>query len=215
MQRVRAGGRSEIVRQTVATTVLEMLREGNSAFSVAEVAKRAGIHRSTVYRWWPTRLELVKEALTMHTARLVVPDTGSWVTDVEALTRELADFFSDPVEAAMNAVLASDMNSEVANTQREHWAPIMRDLSGIVGRAKARGEVRTDVSPRFVLEIIVGPLLLNTTFGNNRISDSTVNAIAELVTKAFATTEPTAHIDVATARQKQDGGQAEAQHFHK
>lgn len=188
MQRVRAGGRSEIVRQTVATTVLEMLREGNSAFSVADVAKRAEIHRSTVYRWWPTRLELVKEALTMHTARLIVPDTGSWATDVEALTHELAEFFSDPVEAAMNAVLASDTNSEVANTQREHWAPIMRDLSGIVGRAKARGEVRNDVNPRFVLEIIVGPLLLNTTFGNNRISDSTVDAIAELVTNAFTTT---------------------------
>lgn len=186
-QRVRAGGRSEIVRQTVARTVLDMLREGNSSFSVADVAKRAGIHRSTVYRWWPTRLELVTEALTLHTARLVVPDTGSWATDVHALTRELAEFFADPVEVAMNAVLASDTDSEIANIQRGHWAPIMRDLSAVVDRATARGEVRGDVDPRFVLEIIVGPLLLNITFGRNEVSTATIDAIAELVTTAFST----------------------------
>ena len=194
-QRTRAGGRSEIVRQTVATTVLEMLRQGNSAFSVAEVAKRAGIHRSTVYRWWPTRLELIKEALTLHTASLVVPDTGSWATDVATLTRELSEFFSDPVEAAMNAVLASDRDSEVAQTQREHWAPILQDLSRVVDRAKARGEVRDDVNPRFVLEIIVGPLLLNTTFGRNEIADAAIDDIAELVTNAFATTGPVAGVE--------------------
>ncbi|KAA0917943.1 TetR family transcriptional regulator [Dietzia sp. ANT_WB102] len=195
-QRIRAGGRSEIVRQTVATTVLEMLRQGNSAFSVAEVAKRAGIHRSTVYRWWPTRLELIKEALTLHTARLVVPDTGSWATDIDALTRELAEFFSDPVEAAMNAVLASDRDSEVAKTQREHWAPILRDLSRVVDRAKARGEVRDDVNPRFVLEIIVGPLLLNTTFGHNEIGPTAIDAIADLVTNAFSTAGSAAGTEV-------------------
>ena len=194
-QRTRAGGRSEIVRQTVAATVLEMLREGNSAFSVSEVAKRAGIHRSTVYRWWPTRLELIKEALTLHTASLVVPDTGSWATDVTALTRELSEFFSDPIEAAMNAVLASDRDSEVAKTQREHWAPILRDLSRVVDRAKARGEVRDDVHPGFVLEIIVGPLLLHTTFGRKTISHATIDAIADLVTNAFATTTPIAGLD--------------------
>lgn len=194
-KRIRAGGRSEVVRQTVATTVLEMLRQGNSSFSVAEVAKRAGMHRSTVYRWWPTRLDLVKEALTLHTARLVVPNTGSWAADVRAVTRELADFFSDPVEAAMNAVLASDTDSEVASTQREHWAPIMRDLSSVVDRAKARGEVRDDVHPGFVLEIIVGPLLLHTTFGRKTISHATIDAIADLVTNAFATTTPIAGLD--------------------
>lgn len=186
-QRVRAGGRSEVVRQTVAATVLEMLREGNAAFSVVDVAQRAGIHRSTVYRWWPTRIELVKEALTLHTARLVVPDTGDWDSDVRTLTRELAEFFSDPVEAAMNAVLASDVNSEVADIQRAHWGPIVHDLSEVVDRAKARGEVRDAVNPRFVLEMIVGPLLLTTTFGRRAVDQDAIDAIADVITRAFGT----------------------------
>ena len=182
---MRAGGRSEVVRQAIARTVLEMLREGNATFSVVDVAQRAGIHRSTVYRWWPTRIELVKEALTLHTAQLVVPDTGDWASDVRALTRELAEFFADPVEVAMNAVLASDVDSEVADIQRAHWAPIVRDLSEIVDRAKARGEVREDVTPRVVLQMIVGPLLLGTTFGRRAADGATVDAVADAVTRAF------------------------------
>ncbi len=184
-QRVRSGGRSEVVRTTVATTVLEMLREGNATFSVADVAQRAGIHRSTVYRWWPTRVALVEEALTLHTAQLVAPDTGAWVSDVKALTRELSVIFANPVEIALNAVLASDLDSEVADIQRAHWGPIMRDLSEVVARAKSRGEVTPDVNPRFVLQMIVGPLLLNTTFGRKPASGTTVDAIAEAAARAF------------------------------
>ena len=185
-QRVRSGGRSEVVRTTVATTALAMLREGNSTFSVADVAQRAGIHRSTVYRWWPTRVALVEEALTLHTAQLVVPDTGSWHSDVQALTRELAEFFADPVEVAMNAILASDVDSEVADIQRDHWGPIIRDLAGVVDRGKSRGEVRPEVSPGLVLQMIVGPLLLNTTFGRAPASAPTVDAIADAAARAFA-----------------------------
>ena len=187
-QRVRSGGRSEVVRTTVATTVLEMLHEGNATFSVADVAQRANIHRSTVYRWWPTRVSLVEEALTLHTTLLAAPDTGAWASDVQALTRELAVFFANPVEVALNAVLASDVNSEVADIQRTHWGPIMRDLSEVVDRAKARGEVGVDVNPRFVLQMIVGPLLLNTTFGRRPASEATVEAIAEAAARAFTPT---------------------------
>lgn len=184
-QRVRSGGRSEIVRTTVASTVLAMLHEGNSTFTVADVAQRAEIHRSTVYRWWPTRVALVEEALTLHTAVLAAPNTGNWESDVHALTHELADFFANPAEMAMNTILAADIDSEVADLQRAHWGPIRRDLSTIVDRAKERGEVRADANPQFVLQMIVGPLLLNTTFGRAPASTATVDAIAKAVSRGF------------------------------
>ena len=134
--------------------------QGQVALGGFQMVDGAGVGRRTVYRWWPTRVALVEEALTLHTAQLVVPDTGSWHSDVQALTRELAEFFADPVEVAMNAILASDVDSEVADIQRAHWGPIIRDLAGVVDRGKSRGEVRPEVSPGLVLQMIVGPLLL-------------------------------------------------------
>ncbi len=183
--RVRAGGRSEAIRQTVARTVLELLREGDAGFTVAGVAARAGLPRSTVYRWWPTRVELVREALTLHTAELRAPDTGAWPTDVEALTRELAAFFAQPVERAMNAVLAADVDSEIAAVQRTHWMPIAGELSTIVARGKERGEVRADADPGMVMQMITGPLLLGITFGG-RCDEATVRGVTQAVTRAYA-----------------------------
>ena len=60
-RRVRTGGRSAAVRAAVRTAVLDLLREGRTDFSVADVARLAEIHRSTVYRWWPTRVALVEQ----------------------------------------------------------------------------------------------------------------------------------------------------------
>ena len=56
--RVRAGGRSEKVRQSVGEATLGYLAEGHLTFSIVDVAARAGVGRRTVYRWWPTRHDL-------------------------------------------------------------------------------------------------------------------------------------------------------------
>ena len=69
-----------------------------------------------------------------------------------------------------------------------HRNPILRDLSEVVARAKARGEVGEDVNARFVLQMIVGPLLLSTTFGKKPATSATVEAIAEATARAFAPT---------------------------
>lgn len=84
------------MRRAVGEAVLALMREGQSGFSVAEVDERAGVHRTTVYRWWPTPADLVREALTLHATRLVVPDTGCWHGDVLALAVDFADFSRTP-----------------------------------------------------------------------------------------------------------------------
>src|SRR5689334_16773173 len=102
-ERVRAGGRSERVRRQVGEACLALLAEGRTDFGPAEVASRSGVSRATVYRWWPAKADLLREALAVHTGRRIdPPDTGTWHGDVRALARRLATFFSDPAEVAQN-----------------------------------------------------------------------------------------------------------------
>src|SRR6476661_6616837 len=106
--RVRSGGRSRRVRRQVGEACLALLGEGRTDFGPADVALRSGVSRATVYRWWPTKTDLLREGLAVHTGRrLDPPDTGSWQGDLRALARQLAAFFSDPVEFAQNAIMAS------------------------------------------------------------------------------------------------------------
>src|SRR5689334_22719215 len=99
VERVRAGGRSERTRQKVGEACLALLAEGRTDLGPAEVAARAGVSRATVYRWWPTKTDLLREGLAAHTARRIdPPDTGTWRGVVHALAQRLAAFFSDPAE---------------------------------------------------------------------------------------------------------------------
>src|SRR5512138_898011 len=75
----RVGGRSErVVRDVLAAAAAEMARVGYVALRVEDVAARAGVNKTTVYRRWPTKADLVRDVLCglggdQHEA----PDTGS------------------------------------------------------------------------------------------------------------------------------------------
>jgi AcrR family transcriptional regulator len=187
--RYRSGGRSERVRHEVAEAVLSLMREGRVGFSVAEVAERAGVHRTTVYRWWPAPADLVREALTIHTARLVVPDTGRWEDDIRALAVQLADFFSDPVEIAMNVTMAGGTQPDVDMVIIEHWMPVFAEFARVVERATLRGEVRPDTDATVVLQLLVSPLLMHTVLLRSEPVQSLVRELADAVSRAFSSGE--------------------------
>ena len=165
--------------------MLSLLREGRSRLSVAEVAERSGVHRTTIYRWWPTSSDLLREALTIHTARLHTPNQGSWEADVFALAHALSEFFSDPLEMAMNATMASGSDPEGDEVQVEHWTPVMRELSQIADRARARGEIPDDADNETLMYLLVSPLLMHTMLFHSKPDVPLVERLATAVIRAF------------------------------
>ncbi|NLU82726.1 TetR/AcrR family transcriptional regulator C-terminal ligand-binding domain-containing protein [Rhodococcus sp. HNM0569] len=184
--RQRRGGRSEIVRGKVAESVLSFLREGRTDFGVAEVAERAGVHRATVYRWWPTRGDLLAEALTEHGGRLALPDTGSWRGDVSAACEAFAEFLTDPVELALTAALAAHTDAEADRAQFEYWAPIDDQLRQMVRRAIDRGEVRPTTDPRVASLLLIGPISTYALTFRAAPPPDMLAGIAEAITRAHA-----------------------------
>src|SRR5688572_4964508 len=122
----RPGGRSARVRTAVLAATLELLVEtGYDGLSVDAVAARACVHKTTVYRRWPTKAALVAAAATDRSEQLVpVPDTGSLVGDLTALGRSVADNVSSELGGglARTIVAAAAASEEVAQVHREFWA---------------------------------------------------------------------------------------------
>lgn len=183
-ERVRTGGRSERVRHAVASACLELLGEGRVDFGPVEIAQRSGVSRATLHRWWPTRADLLREALTLHTRPLEVPDTGSWAGDVRALAEQLAAFFSDPIEVSQNAIMASGAHPEYTQAVLEHYAPLFLGWRGIVERAMARGEVRPDADADAVVLLLTSPLLVAPLVLRYTPTGEEVGRIVELVLAA-------------------------------
>ena len=183
-QRVRSGGRSERVRRQVAQACLDLLGEGDVDFGPADVAQRSGVSRATIYRWWPTKADLLREALAWHTRQLDPPDTGSWAGDLRALARQLAAFFSDPVEVSQNAIMASGQHPDYDALVLEWFQPLFDGWRAMVQRAVGRGEVRADVDADTVLLMVASPLLMVPLLFHRRLTRTEVARIADLAVAA-------------------------------
>jgi AcrR family transcriptional regulator len=140
----------------------ELAASGFAGFSAERVAERAGIHRSTLYRHWPTKRDLiVAVAQASYAERLPSPDTGSWEGDLRALVDGLAVSIAAPVSRAFFGALAAAGRSdpELQEAVMAMWrADTVRHLSPIQ-RAQARGEVDPSVDPGLLLEAISAPLV--------------------------------------------------------
>jgi AcrR family transcriptional regulator len=165
----------------VAGAVLELYREGHIAFGVAEVAERSGVHRATVYRRWPTRALLLREALTLYTSHLTLPDSGSLRSDLRLIAEQLVVIFSDPLVMAMNGAIASGADPELAEVAVVHWTPVFDEMSRILERAVERGEAPSAVDPRILSYLLVSPLLVHTVLLHVSPSPQFVAQIADIV----------------------------------
>src|SRR5262249_31872929 len=97
-ERVPPVGRGPKVRAAVlAATLAELAARGSAALTVDDVARRAGVHKTTVYRRWNDRESLVADALTdLAAADVPVPDTGSVETDLREHGRAVVRFLTGP-----------------------------------------------------------------------------------------------------------------------
>lgn len=159
--RRRLGGRSARVAAAVADATLSVMAEkGLADLTVSEVARRAGVHETSIYRRWGSREGLIADALLTYSARLIpVPDTGSLRTDLRALLAAVAGYLATPLGKAVSRGLA-----QIGDEARWHevrsdfWNARLRLVRAIVDRAIERREVPADTDAQLVLETLIAPL---------------------------------------------------------
>src|SRR3984885_1261290 len=89
----RRGGRSaRVVAEVLRATAEELARVGYAALRMEDVARAAGVNKTTVYRRWPTKMRLVAEAMRHERERRsVAPDTGSLREDLRVMLTALVE----------------------------------------------------------------------------------------------------------------------------
>jgi len=181
----RPGGRSARVRAAaLAATLEELAEEGYSTLSLDSVARRAGVHKTTLYRRWGTREALVLEAMLERVSeRVPVPDTGSLRDDLLALAGAAAATMTTPEgEAHVRAVAAAGSHdSALAAANRQFWEERLALDAVVVERAVARGEVPAGTEPRPVIEALLGPLYFRLLVTGERPDRRFIGQVVDLV----------------------------------
>ena len=146
---------------TLAATIEELAESGYPSLTLDAVARRAGVHKTTLYRRWGTREALVLEAMLSLVGELVpVPDTGSLRDDLLALASAGAATASAPAgEAVVRAVAAAGRHDPaLAAANAQFWSERLEMDAEIVRRAVARGEAPEGVDAKAVIEAVLGPV---------------------------------------------------------
>lgn len=160
--------RGEELEQAIrSATVEELAVCGYGELSIESVAARAQTGKASIYRRWPTKQELVTDAMVgLCTGPLAFANEA--LADDDITTREalrhlilrIAALMTGPSSAAMRAVWSEAMRDSLfAETiQREFFAPRRATLEQLLARGVARGEVRPDVRADHVHDALGGGL---------------------------------------------------------
>jgi AcrR family transcriptional regulator len=153
----RPGGRTARVRAAVLeATYAELADRGYLGLTVENVAQRAGVHKTTVYRRWATVDGLIADALASTASdSWPIPDTGSLENDLIELAREVVRGAGPVFEAV---IVAGFQSSRARDALREFYVRRHEDSARIVLRGIERGEVPADTSPVELVRLTVAPL---------------------------------------------------------
>jgi AcrR family transcriptional regulator len=176
--RRRTGGRSARVVAAVHDAVNDLVAQRNPReVTVAEIAERAGVNPTSIYRRWGTLEALV---LDVEVARLQVtspiPDTGTLRGDLLAFATKAAKDIARPGGLAfLQAVMG--VREE---TEPQRIAPLRlrgAQIQAMLDRARDRGEPALDQTD--VYDYILAPIYLRTLFGIGGLTKARVAAFVE------------------------------------
>jgi AcrR family transcriptional regulator len=166
----KSPGRPKSVQshQAMLQATLELLAEvGFDSLSIDGIAARAGVGKTTIYRRYTSKEELVADAIESVRQNVVIPDTGSIWSDIDALIENAAQITFTPLGRKTVAMIISNAssNSQFARIYWEKYLQPRRNAFAVViERAKARKEIRSDLEPGIIFDMMSGIMLYGLIF---------------------------------------------------
>jgi AcrR family transcriptional regulator len=177
--------RSAEVRTTVLAAALGLVeRDGYPAVTMKAIAEAAGVGRQTVYRWWPTKADVVLEALVDLAERRSRPArTGRAVADLCATLR--ATFAQVGARPAMTGLMAEATHDRgfAARLQAQLLAPRRAVVREILAAGQASGQLGAGVGLDLATDIVFGVMWYRVLSGHAPVDQGLADDLTATVTR--------------------------------
>lgn len=185
--------RSQEARRKVIDAAMEVvLDEGVRGFSIDEIARRSGVAKTTIYRHFPDRDELLVRAVDATVVYPEPPDTGTLRGDLRAFLESVLPNFADAQANSAHQELFAAMarDPELRNVNRRvvgrHGSP----LGALWQRWRDAGEIRADITLLDMFEIVDGPFVTRALLAPNALRDLTDADYDKLIDRILRTITP-------------------------
>lgn len=174
----------------LAAAVAELAEVGYTAFTVESVAARAHTGKASIYRRWPTKQELVWDALSLQLptpeACGISVEIDDSVTTVEALyglATALTKVITGPAGDAMRAIKCEALSDpDLARLIDERFqAPRRAALLALLQRGVERGEVRPEAATPVIADVLPAVLTHRVILQREPVTEGDIRAIMEQI----------------------------------
>lgn len=155
--------RSAQSHQAILQAALGLLAEvGFAAMSMDAIAARAGVGKTTIYRRYASKEELVADAIESIREEIVIPDTGNLQSDIDTLIQNAAQITLNPIGRQTVAMIISSASSNPQFAQiywTKYLQPRRKAFAVVLERAKARKEIQADLDSDLIFDTMSGIML--------------------------------------------------------
>jgi AcrR family transcriptional regulator len=166
----RGRPRSDESEEAILAATLQLLTEKPLRdISMEEIARKAGVGKATIYKWWPSKAYVALDVFLKNLTRKVpTPDTGSAKRDIQQQLRSAMVFYKSRAGRVLGQFLAeAQSDTEFAELFRERFLKPRREVTGaIFDRGVRRGEIDPKLDRELVIDMIYGPVVYRMMVGH-------------------------------------------------
>ncbi|WP_330288568.1 TetR/AcrR family transcriptional regulator [Streptomyces sp. NBC_00576] len=185
---VRPGGRTARVRAAVLRAAGDALAEqGFAHLDLADVARRAEVGKTTVYRRWGTVTNLVADLLLdMAEQSLPRTETGSLLGDLKANARLVQSTLADPRQGSLfkAVIAAATCEAKTAEALHRFYDIRVKEWAPCVQQAVDRGELPEGTDVHEVIRAVSAPLYYRLLTTDDRLDEAAADQAAEAAAAA-------------------------------
>jgi AcrR family transcriptional regulator len=191
------------VEEAVFTTTLQLLgTHSYGDISMENLADRAGVSRTSIYRRWPSKAAVVAAAVSsLYLDEVEVPDTGTLSEDLVALLSESYRLMADGSGRVLERLVReSGQKPELVEVVRSILYTRRRLYSTMLNRAIARGELPPEVDQELLLDLLLGPLWFRLLLSGAPITAQSARSVVELVLRGAVSGTSTAPLSTRAGK---------------
>ncbi len=172
-----------LVARVLDATIEELARTGYEGLTLERVAVRAGVNRTTIYRRWPNKGELVRAAFERTTGAMDFDwDTGSLRGDLEVFIGRAHETLVSPgMRAFLQTLLAAEEQPELLGLAAAAEAPKLVGVLAFFFRAEQRGEIRPELDKALFLDGLIGLLFVKLVIHREPVTPAFVARVVDHV----------------------------------
>jgi AcrR family transcriptional regulator len=180
----RVGGRSaSVVERVLEAAAEELGRVGFAALRIEDVAALSDVNKTTIYRRWPAKADLLAAVLEKESFPLSAPDTGSLKEDLRAALRDLRErLYTAHERGVVRMLQAERAHPDVAPLVRQLRAAHTQTRREMFQRAIARGELPETTDTALLVEFVTAPLISRIVHMGLEVDDHFIDALSAVVT---------------------------------